>query len=337
MKKLWEKKWLRTCVTIVGLAILVVVLTSIVRAVATNYILSVINKSLIYFIAVASINLMLGFTGYLNFSTIPFMGLSAFITADLALAGWSLPLAMLIGTLACGVLSYILGFSLLRLKGPYFVFGSMGLVYIGQVIYNNFVAFSGGPNGRSNFGKLEIFGHRLSTFKEWFPVLLVIALFFIWFTYRIKNTALGRGLMATRDDETAACTLGIDVYRSKRIIYTIACLMCGFAGALLAVHNGMVSASLFNMLTAQRFVIMAMLGGILSPIGSFFGAFIVSWLPEVMRFSSSMMNILFGVMIILLMIFMPMGVAGIVSTLYKRTLAKIKARKEGTEDVSSGS
>ena len=322
-----KRRILKSLLGAVGIAVFVVLATVQVRAHAGNYIMSVINKTLIYYLAVASLNLMLGFAGYLNFSTIAFMGVSAFFTADFALAGWPMLAAMLMATAISTAISFVLGFALLRLKGPYFVFGSMGLLYIAAVIFGNLVAYSGGPNGRSNYGKLVVFGHTISGFKQWFPILLVIAILTIWFVFRIKKTSLGRSLMAIRDDETAACTLGINAFRTKIIAFVIASTMCGFAGSLLAAHNGVVSASLFGMNIAQEFVIMAMLGGILNPIGSFVGAFIVSWLPEMLRFSTSWMNIIYGVMVVILMIFMPMGLSSIVTQSVKRIRRGLRAKR----------
>ena len=336
-----QKKLLKNVLYVFLLAVFVIASTWILRAKAGNYIMSVVNKTLIYFLAVASINLMLGLTGYLNFSTIAFMGVAAFTTADLAIAGVPLFWAILISTLLCALLGFAFGFVLLKLKGPYFVFGSMGLVYITAVIFGNFVPFSGGPNGRSNYGKLMVFGTEISSFYDWFPILLIIAIVTIWFVFRIKKTSLGRSLMAVRDDETAACTLGVNAFYSKVVVFVISCTMCGFSGGLLAAHNGMVSASLFGMPIAQEFVIMAMLGGILNPIGAFVGAFIVSWLPEVLRFSASWMNIIYGVMIIILMIFMPMGLSSIVTGIAKRVRNRIrndaKKKEKGDSNVLSES
>ena len=78
---------------------------------------------------------------------------------------------------------------------------------------------------------------------------------------------------------------------------------------------------------AQEFVIMAMLGGILNTIGSFVGAFIVSWLPEMLRFSTSWMNIIYGVMVVILMIFMPMGLSSIVTQSVKRIRRGLRAKR----------
>ena len=93
-----KRRILKSLLGAVGIAVFVVLATVQVRAHAGNYIMSVINKTLIYYLAVASLNLMLGFAGYLNFSTIAFMGVSAFFTADFALAGWPMLAAMLTAT-----------------------------------------------------------------------------------------------------------------------------------------------------------------------------------------------------------------------------------------------
>jgi branched-chain amino acid transport system permease protein len=122
--------------------------------------------------------------------------------------------------------------------------------------------------------------------------------------------------MAIRDDETAAKTLGIDVYKTKVKVFTITGVLAGMSGALLAFHNGVVSASLFTFDLQVKFVTMVMLGGVNSTWGALIGTFLIRLLPEVMRSFAKYMMLVYGICVVLLMIFMPEGIVGIFKKLF---------------------
>jgi len=316
------------------IAIMVVLFMSfILRNNLKNSQVNVFNTALIFFFCVAGQYIMLGLGGMLGMCSITFLGLGAFLCAYLN-TRCAIPVipSILLGTFASGLLALFLGLLLLKLDGPYFVFGTIGVVYIGTSIFQNFTAFTGGPNGISGIGKLSLLGYTFSTFKAWVPLLGALAMLLLFLLYRIKNTSFGRGLMAVRDDETAAFSLGINVYRTKVIAFAVAGLLAGFGGGLYAVHNGTISASLFTFGTQTKFIIMLMLGGVMSPIGAFCGTILVNFLPEIARFADSYLNLLYGCMIIMLMIFMPMGLAGVqkeLTTRIKTTSQKRFAAKKG--------
>jgi len=316
------------------IAIMVVLfMTFILRNNLKNSQVNVFNTALIFFFCVAGQYIMLGLGGMLGMCSITFLGLGAFLCAYLN-TRCAIPVipSILLGTFASGLLALFLGLLLLKLDGPYFVFGTIGVVYIGTSIFQNFTAFTGGPNGISGIGKLSLLGYTFSTFKAWVPLLGALVMLLLFLLYRIKNTSFGRGLMAVRDDETAAFSLGINVYRTKVIAFAVAGLLAGFGGGLYAVHNGTISASLFTFGTQTKFIIMLMLGGVMSPIGAFCGTILVNFLPEIARFADSYLNLLYGCMIIMLMIFMPMGLAGVqkeLTTRIKTASQKRIAAKKG--------
>lgn len=302
------------------IALMVVLfMTFVLRNNLKNSQVNVFNTALIFFFCVAGQYVMLGLGGMLGMCSITFLGLGAFLCAYLN-TRCAIPVipSIILGTVASGLLALFLGLLLLKLDGPYFVFGTIGVVYIGTSIFQNFTAFTGGPNGISGIGKLSLLGYTFSTFKSWVPLLGTLVMLLLFLLYRIKNTSFGRGLMAVRDDETAAFSLGINVYRTKVIAFAVAGLLAGFGGGLYAVHNGTISASLFTFSTQTKFIIMLMLGGVMSPIGAFCGTILVNFLPEIARFADSYLNLLYGCMIIVLMIFMPMGLAGVQKELATR-------------------
>lgn len=331
MKKIIANKTLRFVLSMILVVALILVIDSTVIQNLKNSKVNIINCAFIYFFAVSGMYLLLGLGGMMTMHAITFMGFSAFVTGFLN-TKMDVPilLAMLCAIGATTLLSLIIGAPLLRLDGRALMFGTMGIIYIGTSVFQNFFAFTGGPNGTSGIEKIVIFGHKFGTFKDWFVLLAIMAVLIILLMRRIKNTSFGRSLMAIRDDATAAQCMGVNVYRTKVIAFVIAGLLTGIGGSLYAAHNGTISASLFGFATQTKFLIMLMLGGVMSPVGTLFGCILVNYLPEIARSAASYLNMLYGAMIVLMMIFMPMGLAGIGKDLVgkvRRTLKKNAAAK----------
>lgn len=327
MKKILENKTLRFAILMALVLALILIVDATVIQNLKNSKVNIINCAFIYFFAVSGMYLLLGLGGMMTMHAIAFMGFSAFVTGFLnTKMDFPILLAMLCGIGATTLLSFIIGAPLLRLDGRALMFGTMGIIYIGTSVFQNFFAFTGGPNGTSGIEKIVIFGHKFAGFKDWFVLLAIFAVLIMLLMHRIKNTSFGRSLMAIRDDATAAQCMGVDVYRTKVIAFVIAGLLTGIGGALYAAHNGTVSASLFGFATQTKFLIMLMLGGVMSPIGALFGCIMVNYLPEIARSAASYLNMLYGAMIVLMMIFMPMGLAGISKDLVAKVRRNMKRK-----------
>ena len=308
-------------------ALVIIIVAVIVSRSANDYIKTLLNTSLIYYLCVVGTSITLGLGGQLSMCSVTFMGLGGCVSAQLAVNyGVSAWLAIVIGILVTTLVGFLLGLILERMSGGFFVFGTIGLLQIGSTIFTNFKPLAGGPDGIFGLPRLSLFGYSFDSMQSWFYLLIVIAVLAILLLSRIRSTSLGRSLMAVRDDEIAAYTLGVHVYRTKVIGFTISCALAGAAGALLAFHNGVVSNALFTYSTQLKFIIMTMLGGVNSTIGTLFGTFLVVALPELLRSLANYMNLIYGVTVILLMIFMPMGIGGLVNNLSRKLAKARKAR-----------
>ena len=150
---------------------------------------------------------------------------------------------------------------------------------------------------------------------------------------RIRRSKLGRSLASIRDNDVAAMTLGVNVYKTKVIAFTIACTLAALAGALYAMHSNYVSADMFTYERSTSYIIMAMLGGVNNTFGVFFGSLLVTMLPEWLREIQGYLQLCYGIGIILLMVFMPDGLAG----LFKMLFAKLEKKLLGKKDTSKAS
>lgn len=312
--------------------VVVFILLLIVPGKLNNYQLTIVNVAIIYFIVCMAYTVMLGMGGMMSMAHVTFMGFGAFFTANLA-KNFGVPtlLAGLIAVAATALLAFILSIMLVRLEGFYFVFGTIGLCNMMATVFLNFRPLTNGADGISGIPKLNLFGFEVRELRHWCLLLCLVAFVIALIVARIRKTSLGRSLMSIRDNPVAAETLGVNVRRTKRIAFTIGATFAATAGMLIAFHNGVVSASLFTSNIQQNMLMMTMLGGVNSTVGALGGAFLVQLMPEVLRPIQEYLRLVQGVMLILLMIFMPMGIAGLVQSGFAKIKKAIAKKKGGAE------
>ncbi|MBC8535142.1 branched-chain amino acid ABC transporter permease [Feifania hominis] len=294
-----------------------------------NYQLTIVNSAIIYFISAMGYTVMLGMGGMMPMATVTFMGFGAFFTAQLSKNfGLPTPLAGLLAVAGATLIAYILSIMLVRLSSYYFVFGTIGLCNMMATVFQNYKPLTNGADGINGIPKLELFGFQFRSLSDWCLLLSGIALIIMFIVSRIRKSSLGRSLMSIRDNAVAAETLGVNIRRTKRIAFTIGSMFSAIAGMLVAYHNGVVSASLFTFNVQQNLLMMVMLGGINSTVGALGGAFLIQFMPEMLRPIQEYMRLIQGIMLILLMIFMPMGIHGLIKTAYEKLKGKIMVKKE---------
>ena len=313
-------------------ALAVALLVVIVGMVPNVYSLRVISLALIYSISAFGLLLMLGMGGQMVFSAVAFMGIGAYATANLCSGRFGFyadsVLAILVSILLGGLAAFIFGLPLLRLKGTFFTFATIGIVQIFYTFFLNYVPLFGGPAGISGIRTLSVFGFTLNSYKQWFYFLALLTIVVMLVLNRARNTQFGRRLAAIRDNEIAANVLGVNVYWSRVKAFTISGMLGGLSGSLLAMMAKYIAADNFSWTRASTFVIMAMLGGVNSAPGIVLGSVIITVLPEVMRGLDRYLMFIYGIMVILLMILMPMGLSGLLSGIGKRWRRKRQLRKE---------
>lgn len=320
----------------VVLIVFIVAFAIVIPLTSSGYQMMVVDVALLYFVAALGLSLLQGMGGMMSLAQVSFMGIGAFSTAQLS-KNFGLPtlLSVILAVFISALVSLIMGAILLRLKGSYFVFATMGLMQILANIFLNYKPLTGGPDGMSNIPSLDLGPLSPGSDRnKWFYILLVVAFICGVFIENIRCTHLGRALSSVRDNEIAAMSLGINVYFTRLVAFIIAGSLAGFSGALYAHYSTFVSHSLFSQTTGTLFLMMIMLGGVNSTVGTFVGALLVTMLPEWMRPLKEYLMLIYGLGIILMMLFMPMGLAG----LFQSIIKTIKSRfpKEVSTDELSG-
>ena len=291
--------------------------------IASEYVITVINGALVLYIAALGISVILGMCGQISFAAPAFMGVGGYASANLCIhLGLPVILAILCAVIISVITAIVIGLILMRLEGTFFAFSTVALVVISYNVFNNWKVVTGGPNGIAAIPAFSLGGLEASTFSDNYIVLITFVILSAVIAIRLGRSTLGRSMNAVRDNEIAAQVMGVKVYQTKVIAFTIAGALAGLAGALMVHNNHFVVSTYFTFDQSITLIIMAMLGGVTSPSGVFLGTILITMLPELLKPIQEYIRLVYGVGVMLLMIFMPMGLWGTLKNLFK----KIKTR-----------
>lgn len=239
------------------------------------------------------------------------MAIGAYLSIWLTMQqGWGFGPALLAATLAASLAALGLGSLVLRLRGDYFTMATLAFTEVIRVIALNWDSVTGGALGVFGIPKLTETWHL--------ALLLVVVVYLAW---TVRNSAIGERMHAVAVDELAVSTAGYDVARIKLAIFTASGAIAGLGGGLAAHLNMFVAPGDFGFLRSFDAVIASVLGGVLNIAGPVIGAVILTVLPEAMRFSAQMREILVGTIILLAVLFLPAGLASLPGLLRRRAAA----------------
>lgn len=302
-----------------------VVMVALPQFINNNYIIILLNQSLISLIVLMGLNFITGLMGQMNLGTAGIMALGAYTSAllctKLNMSPW---IAMLFVILMGFILGIGLGYPSLRIKGIYLALTTLGFSEIVRLVLNNMVKFTGGPTGVKNIPRYSLFGFAFEGAIRYYYLLLVFAVVIVLFSLMIINSKWGRAIKAIKDNELAVEACGIKVSTIKIFAFTLCCIYGCIGGALYGHLIGYISPTDFTMNLTIRYLMMLMLGGIGSIGGNVIGAFIVTFLPEVLRFMDSYYWLVFSVVVLISSVVLPKG---LVSLLYMIPKKKSTTRK----------
>jgi branched-chain amino acid transport system permease protein len=260
-----------------------------------------------YAILALSWNVVGGFAGYPSFATAAFFGFGAYATGVLLNDGLSLALSILATLAASFLLAGLLGVALLRLRGHYFAIASLSLVEVLRELVNNATDLTGGGMGlniplASGSG---ILADATFFFYAMWGLLLATALMVI----AVSMSKLGFGLACIRQNETASDMVGLNSTLYKSVAFGLSACFVGAAGGLYAAWVHYIDPSdVFDILYSVKPIVMALMGGLGSPLGVVSGAFLYLGLEEVVwRNYIQIHSGVLGVLIVMLLLFLPRG------------------------------
>ena len=314
------------------------------------------NFAILYVLLALGLNIVVGFAGLLDLGYIAFYALGAYVYALLASPHFNLHLPfwliLPIGALVACLFGVLLGAPTLKLRGDYLAIVTLGFGEIIRIFLNNLarpVNITNGPQGIAridpfsfgsfDFSKSEtLFGLAFSGPIKYYYVLLAVMIVVIVITIRLQNSRIGRAWEAVREDETAARAMGINTTNIKLLAFAIGASFGGLAGGMFSAIQGFISPESFVLVESIMVVSMVVLGGMGNVWGVILGAVLLSFAPEVLRytvepvqkslFGKSLVEpevirmLLFGLAMVLIMRFRPAGL--LPSAVRKRELAERK-------------
>ena len=287
--------------------------------VTTRYIMHLFNLAVIFAILTLGLNFLWGWTGLISFATAGFWGIgaytSALLTVNLGVPFW---VALPCGAITATVFGFIMGFPTLKLRGHYLAMATLAFNIIIVLVLINWDSFTRGGDGITGKPIPVIGSFEFNTDNRFFYInLAVLVLLFIG-AMRIRKSRIGRAFEAIRESEIAGEVMGINTHAIKILAFALSAFYSGIAGSLYAHVTMYISPDIFNFLESVKILVMVLIGGSGSIVGALIGGFILTFLPEALRFLSSWYMAIYGVGIIVLIVYMPAGITGLINSLFKR-------------------
>jgi branched-chain amino acid transport system permease protein len=268
-----------------------------------------------------SLNIVMGYTGYVSFGHVVFYGLGGYVGMYL-IDTWaaSLPLAVLGGGAASALLAFLLGKAILRLRGAYFALATIGINEAMRTFVANFKPF-GGPTGiELQFSVYKTYGGAAQALWMTYYGVVGIAIFAVLFSYYIKNSKFGLSLISIREDEDAAEVMGIFAPKAKTLAFVYSAFLPGMLGVLFFFKNGNVEPSdAFRLGLSIESLVMIVLGGqgtLLGPVigslgyQSLRGALLTSDIKIGAMALKDFQLVISGLLMLLIILFIPSGLVG---------------------------
>ena len=274
---------------------------------------NVLTDQIMMFILVAlGLNVVVGFAGLLDLGYVGFYAVGAYTTAVVTSGQFTLPwiAALPLSVVMAMIAGVILGTPTLRLRGDYLAIVTLGFGEIIRITANN-SDWLGGPRGISKIARPPSIGPLefgvLNAKPYWylgFTVILIV----IFVLTRLENSRVGRAWAAVREDEDAAELMGVDTFKFKLWAFAIGAAIGGIAGSLYASKVGFINPDNFQLQLSILFLAAVVLGGTGSMYGVIMGGFLVAWIPERFRGFATRRYFVFGVVLVLVMVFRPQGI-----------------------------
>ena len=253
-------------------------------------------------------------TGQLPLGHGAFIGLGAYaaVTATMR-AHWPFWLGAAGGTLFAALLAAMLGWVILRLRGVYFVLVTFAFAELVRLVMLDWPSLTGGANGIAGIPPATLFGYAFDTKVRFYGLALALAAAVIVFLHAFFRTPTGHAVDAVAENPALAEASGLSVHRIQLMAFSIGSGIAGLGGALYAHYVGFVSPESFNTGLSVAMIIMLVIGGRQSVWGPVIGALILTPLPELFRGAVQTQHIFYGAALILILRFLPGGLASILA------------------------
>jgi branched-chain amino acid transport system permease protein len=276
-----------------------------------RYGLFILSQWAVMTIAAMGLNLTLGYAGQVSLAQGAFVGIGAYAAAIMTTHGWPLPAALVVAILLSFAVGWVLGYPALRVQHHYLAFVTLAFSTLAFLVFRNESWLTGGIYGISNIPRPHVFGLATNKPLPFYYVCLgslAIVSLAVWWLIR---SPWGRAFMALRENPLRAQSLGVDTRRYTLMAFALGSALGGVAGTLYAPLTQYIDPVPFNLSLSLDLLMMVIVGGAGFFFGPPLGAMIAVLLPEWLRFTEGYYLMLYAVAVMLLLIWSPTGILGI--------------------------
>jgi branched-chain amino acid transport system permease protein len=278
----------------------------------------------IYVILVASLNLLIGYVGEISLGHTAFFGIGAY-TSGIFFLRMGIPfwLGLPAAGIVAGIFGFLIGYPTLRTRGPYFVIVSLAFSEILRLICSNWISLTNGPMGLKNIQPPSIhlgnlIHYEFSSKNSYYYLILVLVSLTLYICYRYVNSRFGRACMAIRENEALASSVGISAAKWGIITFVLSTFLAGLAGSFYAHYVLFISPDLFGFSFTTGMLLMLIIGGKGTMAGPVLGAVLFTIIPEYLRVAEIYRLSIFGLLLMVAVIFMPRGMIQLWEPLSRR-------------------
>lgn len=307
---------------------------------STAYLFSILSTAAIFTLLALSLNIISGYAGQAMMGIAAFFGVGAYTAAIITTNGGNFWLALVAGMVVSGVFGVLLGFISLRLQADFLAITTIGINFVMAAVFNT-LKITGGTLGLTTT-KPMVFGIKMTN-KGFFLLTVIIIVIVCLLIVKMRHSWFGMALASIENDPGAAKSFGINVARYQILAFTIGTALAGLAGGLYAHRMGFISASDFAFVVSIQIVSMVVIGGLKTIRGPIFGAVLLSALPEVLRFADNYRELVYALLLVIMVRFMPEGLLGddspiwkLLTKLWRKFFPKKKTRADLIVDSVEG-
>ena len=274
---------------------------------SSAYIYSILATAAIFTLLALSLNIITGYAGQAMMGIAAFFGIGAYTAAIITTNGGNFFLALLAGMAVSGICGALLGVISLRLQADFLAITTIGINFVMVALFNR-LKITGGTLGLT-IAKPVVFGAKMNN-RYFFYLTVVLIVILCLLLVKMRNSWFGMALASINNDPGAARSFGINVNRYQILAFTIGTSIAGLAGGIYAHRMGFISATDFAFVVSIQVVSMVVIGGLGTLRGPIFGALLITSLPEILRFADDYRELVYGLLLVLMVRFMPQGLIG---------------------------
>lgn len=327
---MYKKKWYIRHIPTAVLAFLLLSFLPFLN----RYYIGVMTDVAIFTIVAIGLNLLMGYAGQISLGHAGFFGIGAYcsglLNVKLGLSPWISSIAAII--LTAGI-AYIIGIPTLKLRGHYLAMATLGFGEVVYVILSKLDWLTKDTSGLPGINPFSIWHLKLnSNFAVGqYCFAWIIAIVILVLSLNIIDSRVGRAFRAIHGSELAASGMGIDIARYKVQVFVLSAVYAAIAGCLHAHFRWFIGYPTFHLQTSIKLVTMVVIGGLGNVWGAFLGTILLTWLPEWLTMAEEYDIMIYGILLMLVMIFMPGGLVGKLSNLATRVVSRASSRTQTDE------